>query len=371
MQLDELEIKVAGLTQRGWMEYDIDSDMLVAADGWRAKLALPSIEVPKDVVPGAQVEARFGGEVILKGRLDERVITVSRGQHELALSGRDNAGILLDCSAPIFTAEFATLQQIAAKIVSDLGIVNPTISGEASLLREKVSTEPGDSAWDMLRRAAEANGRWPWFEPNGTLVIGGPRYDLPPVGLLTLRADGVGNNVLSISERRSMVERFSQVTVYGQSPGSGTGEASNQGRNNIKATEFDDGVGYYRPKVVTDHEATSVEIAKARAKQIIGEARLKSYEIRVEVKGHRSDQGVLWSPGQRVALKSEPHGLDGIYFVMGRRFYCGRGTGQRTQLVLKEDGVWVPEAHPSRRKHRRGINSMPGRIVDLTTGVPQ
>ncbi len=46
--------------------------------------------------------------------------------------------------------------------------------------------EPGDTAWDALVHVAEANGLWPWFDPDGTLVVGGPKYDAPEQATLIL-----------------------------------------------------------------------------------------------------------------------------------------------------------------------------------------
>lgn len=287
------------------------------------------------------------------------------------LSGRDMAGVLLDCSAPIFTRSQASLEQIMANVVKALGITRiriDAVDGDKKLIREKVNTEPGDTAWDTLRRAAEANGLWPWFEPDGTLVVGGPRYDLPPVATLVMRADGKGNNVLSLNERRSIVERYSEVTVFGQRQSSGLDQGEQDGRANIKATVLDDGVSSYRPKIVVDHEAVNIEIARARGRKMISDTRLKALTLTAVVPGHRTDDGVLWSPGQRVVVQSEPHKIDGVYFLMARRFTCDKANGQRTTLTLKEDGVWVLDAHPSRRRHRRGKNDMPGKIIDLTGG---
>lgn len=368
---DVLEVKVGGMTHQGWMQYEIDSDLMTPADAWRVRLAQPVIELPEEVVEGALVEVRMGGETVLQGRLDERVLTVASGQHELQLSGRDMAGILLDCSAPIFTRSGVTLAQVVANIVKPLGVKRIRDEDQLKALRQKVNTEPGDSAWDSLRRAAEANGLWPWFEPDGTLVVGGPRYDLPVVAALVMRADGKGNNLLSLTEHRSMVDRYSEVTVYGQGPAAGIDSGERDGRNNIKATVLDDGVMTYRPKIVVDHEAVNVDIARARANTVIREARLKSYTLNALVPGHRTADGVLWTPGQRVTLMSEPHGLDGVYFIMARRFTGDKASGQRTQLTLKEDGVWVPQAHPSTRRHRRGSNSLPGKIIDLANGAAQ
>ena len=369
MQPDEVEIKIGDVTHKGWTRYEIDSDLLTPADAWRVTLAQPVVTLPSSVVEGAAVEVRLNRDTVLSGRLDERVLTVSAGQHELQLSGRDGAGVLLDCSSPLLAMRNLTLDAIVAKVVRPMGISRIRIDAVAKLTREKVNTEPGDTAWDSLRRAAEANGLWPWFEPDGTLVVGGPRYDLPPVATLTLRADGKGNNVLNLAEHRSIVERHSEVTVYGQAHASGSGTGERDGHHNIKATVYDSGMLGYLPKVLVDHEAINNDIARARARKVISDGRLKGYTLNALVRGHRTDDGLLWTPGQRVIVKSEPHGLDGVYFLIARRFTGDKSAGQRTQLTLKEDGVWVLDAHPSRRKHRRGKNSMPGKIVDLSGGA--
>lgn len=365
---DVLEVRIGDVSQKGWQTYEIDSDLLTPADAWRVQLAQPVIELPPQVAEGAPVEVRMTGETVLKGILDERSLLVEKGRHDLMLSGRDMAGVLLDCSAPIFTRSQVSLEQIVANVVKPLGITRIRIDAANARVREKVNTEPGDTAWDALRRAAEANGLWPWFEPDGTLVVGGPRYDLPPVATLVMRADGKGNNVLSLNERRSVVERFSEVTVFGQRQSSGLDQGEQDGRANIKATVLDDGVSSYRPKIVVDHEAVNIEIARARGRKMISDARLKALTWTAVVPGHRTDDGVLWSPGQRVVVQSEPHQNDDIYFLLARRFTCDKANGQRTTLTLKEDGVWVLDAHPSRRRHRRGKNDMPGKIIDLTSG---
>lgn len=371
MRPDVVEVKIGGQTHKGWTRYEIDSDLMTPADAWRVTLAQSQIVLPPEVVEGATVEVRLNRDVVLSGRLDERELRVAAGQHELLLSGRDGAGVLLDCSSPIFSRSGVTLAQLVANITKELGIKQIRIEADKKLLREKVNIEPGDSAWDALRRAAEANGLWPWFEPDGTLVVGGPRYDKPPVATLVLRADGKGNNVLSLAERRSIVERFSEVTVYGQSHASGSGAGERDGRNNIKVTVRDEGVTVYRPKIVVDHDAINQDIARARGRKVISDARIKGYGLVALVRGHRTDDGLLWTPGQRINVKSEPHGIDGTYFLMARRFTSDKARGQRTQLTLKEDGVWTLDAHPNKRKHRRGKNSLPGKVVDLTTGAPK
>jgi prophage tail gpP-like protein len=260
---------------------------------------------------------------------------------------------------------------VVTKIVRPLGVTRIRIEAASTTLREKVNIEPSDTGWDALRRAAEANGLWPWFEPDGTLVVGGPRYDEPPVATLVLTLDGKGNNLLALSEDRNLAARYSEVTVLGQSYGTGSGAGERDARAHIKAVVADDGVKVYRPRIVVDHEAVSEEIARARGRKIISDARLQGYTLTAVVKGHRTADGLLWKPGQRVTVKSEPHDIEGVYFLMGRRFVLDRRSGQITHLTLKEDGVWTLDAHPSKRKHRRGKNSLPGKVIDLSAGAAQ
>lgn len=362
---DQVEVMVGGQVHAGWQRYEIDSSLLIPADAWSVSLATQEVRVPPALVPGAAVKVRVGGETVLVGMIDEISHAVAKSGHQLAINGRDGAGVLVDCSAPIFTAQQVTLDQVIAKILRPLGVTRHRIDAGRALLRERVNTEPGDTAWDMLQRAAQANGLWPWFEPDGELVVGGPRYDTEPVGTLALRRDGVGNNLLSLDERRSIVERYSEVTVLGQASAIGVQE----GRHNIRAVLKDAGVPGYRPRLVVDHEATSVEIARAKGSKLISDASLKAYELRAQVSGHRAPNGKLWAAGQRVRLVSEPHGLDGIYFVIARRLAGDRQRDQVTQLTLKEDGVWALYAHPSKRGHRKGRNSLPVRIIDASTGA--
>jgi prophage tail gpP-like protein len=220
----------------------------------------------------------------------------------------------------------------------------------------------------VLKNVSEANGLWPWFEPDGTLVIGGPDYTKPPVAVLTCNFDGEDNNIISIRRTDNVAERFSEITVLGQTHGT----SRSSGKHNLKGSAKDTGITWPRPKIVVDHEADSKAICDGRAKKLMGDSRLKGFNLSVRVKGHRIDapdepgDGKLWTPGQRVRVVSDVLKLDGVYFLMARKFIRSRHEGTVTDLTLKEDGVWVIEAHPHKRKHRKGKNSLPGKIVDAS-----
>lgn len=169
---------------------------------------------------------RVGNDVVMSGRVDVVQRRVSRQQVSLSLSGRDGAAVLVDCASPVFTSRQLSLEEVIAQVVRPLGITNIRIEAESSLRNDKVSVEPGERAWDTLERAAAARGLWPWFEPDGTLVIGGPDYTKDPVATLVLNRDGRGNNVLDLSDRSSITGAFSELTMLAQGHGQGKSPGS-------------------------------------------------------------------------------------------------------------------------------------------------
>ena len=355
MRSEDVTLLVGSLGHNLWESYDIDSDLLTPADAWQMSLGIAGQTIPAEVVPGADVTLKIGADIVLSGKIDERRVSVRKGEHILTLSGRDGAAVLVDCSAPIFTARQQSLEEVIGFTVIPLGVHDVRVDAQETHTMEKVTVNPGDSAWDVLRNVAEANGLWPWFEPNGTLVVGGPDYSKPPVAKLTLRYDGKGNNVECLERVESMVNRYSDMTVLGQSHGT----EKSLGKNAEMAMEKDSDWSQYRPKIVIDSEAQTLAIAQSRARKLLADGHLSGETLTATVHGHRiyapnePGDGMLWTPGQRVQVESEPHGLNAIYFLTGRRFVCSRHEGKRTILELKEDGVWVLDAHPHTKTHRK------------------
>lgn len=361
---------IDGKEHADWTSYTIDSDLMIPADAWSFAVGPVLGELPKQLVEGKEVKVKMGGEVVMVGRIDTMTHEVSRQGRSLALTGRDGAAVLLDCSSPIFVSKQTTLDEVIAKVVRPLGVSKHRIDADKTLPREKINVEPGENAWDTLQHAAEANGLWPWFTPDGTLVVGRPDYTQKPVATLVLKLDGRENNLVSLAESRDISRRYSEVTVLGQSHGT----ASETGKHNLKTTVKDNGLTWHRPRIITDHEADTVAVAQARGRKLIADARLNGYTLSATVDGHAVDPAAakptLWTPGQRVQLISEPHGIDAVFFLMARKFTGGRDRPSRTILTLKEDGIWQLEAHPHTRKHRRGKNSTPGKIIDVSGAAP-
>jgi len=367
MRSDEVvQLSIGGVAHERWQSYEIDSDLLTPADAWRLSMSPGGVELPAAVALGARVELRVGGEIVMTGILDELEDGAERGSNDLTLAGRDLAGQLVDCSARIFAARQVSLAEVMKTVVAPFGIARTRISAVATRLRERVNVEPGDTAWHVLQNVAEANGLWPWIDPDGTLVIGGPDYTTAPVATLCAHRSGRGNNC-TLRRRRSLHDRYSEVTILGQSHGTETAEA----QHDIRATAGDSGVTLYRPQVIVDHESDSPAVARDRARKLVADGRLAGYTLMATVRGHRIDapgepgHGALWMPGQRVNVVSNVLGIDAVHFILGRKFVQSRSGGTQTVLTIKEDGVWTLDAHPHKRKHRRGKNAATGEIIDL------
>ena len=171
---DAVTLAIAGHEHRDWERYSIDSDFFTPADAWSLSLGIPATAIPDYVKPWAEVQVRLGTDVILTGRVDAVRRRLAKGEHRLELHGRDRAGVLLDCSAPVLARRELTLAEICATYLRPLGIDRMDVQGGDS--RKKVTVEPGMSAWEALERAAELAGLWPWFTPNGVLKVAAPDY---------------------------------------------------------------------------------------------------------------------------------------------------------------------------------------------------
>ena len=96
---------INGKTHGQWTNYDIVSDLLTPADDFSVTLGRPVDAKPDAVRAGDKVEVRVGGDTVLSGRIDRVQTVTEKGGKTLTIQGRDDAGVLLDCSAPLFNAQ--------------------------------------------------------------------------------------------------------------------------------------------------------------------------------------------------------------------------------------------------------------------------
>lgn len=355
---DTIRLTIGGLTHATWNGWSVESDLLTPADAFELELyTRDTVQLPETLVEGAPCTLSLGRDRVLTGQIDEYEHDISRQGIAIRINGRDGAASLVDCSCPFVSMREASLAEVINQVVKPLGVTQVEIRAESAKSRRRIQIEPGQSAWEALLQVAEANGLWPWFEPDGRLVIGGPDYTAPPVAALIFNLNGEGNNVERLTVRRSIANRYSQITVLGQH-GQYDNDDYDAKRSHLRSIIQDETLarrGIFRPKVVIDSSSESQDMATTRARKLLADSRLEGFEIRAIVNGHRAGNGQVWAPGQRVHVKSEPHGLNGIYFLMSRTLRLTRGQGAITELRLREDKMWVLDGNPP-KKHRGKSN---------------
>lgn len=372
---NELALTIAGKQHYDWQSYEVDSDLLIAADAWQFDIAPTALVLPDFINIDSDVRLTLDGKRILTGVMDDVTESIAKNQHVISLSGRDLAGQLLDCSVPLFDGQELSLSQILKQFLSPFNIPY-LIEAASTAIRQKVTVDVGETVWEAISKAAEANGLWQWFSPEGVLIVGEPNPKTATVAHLVLRRDGIGNNVQSLTYHRSLNNRYSSVTVLSQTTKTdplfyqdveGTADNEAEADNtqpNIKATLTDGGVSRYRPKIVMASDCENLAAARAKAKKIMVDGQLNGHNLTAVVKGHYTESGVQWQPRQRVTVFSELHDINGTFFIMGRKFKLSRVGGKTTELRLKQDGIW--QVDPFKKKAKKAKSKQPLFYQQLT-----
>lgn len=355
---NEIIVEIDGKQHKQWKSYDIDSDFLIPADSFNFELGKSSqIEVLPNF-SGKTAVVKINGETILTGIVDTTNHRIGKNGRTFALNGRDKASILVDCSAPITNVQGMSLLDAIKKIVSPLGITQVELKAEKNPTLSKVDIDVGETAWEAIMRCANSAGLHCWFDPKGVLIVGGADYSSPPVATLCCVKSGdvSQNNFTEANLSYDVSQSYSEVTFLAQKHGNSSDSAKHDFKWVYKNGEMD----LYKPKTVVLGDVENLEALMKQAKKQVSDWQLDSFNLTIVVPDHKTKDGVLWQTGQRVHVVCEEYDLDAIFFLMGRRFMLSRSGGTQTELRLKLDGVWTPDAYPAKaeeackRKGKKG-----------------
>ncbi|MDO4434384.1 MAG: phage tail protein [Alysiella sp.] len=344
-------VRIGGQEHRDWLSYDIDSDFLIPADGFEFELGVSSEQGEIPNLAGQQCQVLINGETVLTGIIGSQVHDKSKGQRSLRLTGRDMACLLVDCSAPQINVKGMTVLDAAKKLVAPWSkyISKVELKAEQNPTLDKIDIEPSQTVWQALTHIANSVGLHAWFEPDGTLIVGGADYSSTPVATLCWSKNDTRRNVQSVHMTHDTDERYSEVTFLAQSHG----RSGNSGKHDLKWVWQDPSMTLHRPKTVVIADADNLENLQRQAKKQLSDWKLAGFTLTITVGDHKTADGKLWEAGQRVHFIDEEAGIDAIFFIMGRRFSLSRMGGTQTELRLKEDGVWTPDAYPTKSQQAR------------------
>lgn len=336
---DKISLHIGGVVCSTWDDLSLDSDIGVPADAFSFSWFDAEQNVlPNHIKGGANCTVTCNGETVLTGILDRIGQSVGRTGLNTNFSGRDLAGQLIDCSAPIDAAVNLSLSELIRRYVTGGDLASlPITLGQVSKdwLKGKTGVDIGETVWDVLSAAAQASGQYVWLSADGALMIGNP-FDvaqpaIKPAFYLYNDDRYEQNNVLDADYQHDISNAFSTIEIVGQNSKGG----------NFKAKATSNRVPLKRHKVISDGRSDTQAEAEQFAQKALSDALLDSTDLTLSVSGW-THHGQPWRTGWQVSFDSNvlPRAL-GDWVIYGRTLQLSRNNSKTTELRLKRREDWM------------------------------
>lgn len=293
--VDEIVLELDGLKVSGWLEAEVTRSLETLSGTFAVTMSEPNPEDPlsRVISMGDRVRVRVAGETVIDGHVDRVRAQIGPAEHTVTVSGRDLAGDLVDCSAVLGSGELlgVSVLDVVRALVHPYGL---KVEADAPVGRrfERFRVETGETVADAIARACRARGLLPVSDGSG--------------GLRLTRAEGArvadelrqGADILEASADYSDRERFSKVTIKGQTPA-----ALQAFGISDQATASDPAIHRHRPLVRISELPGGREELAERARVEVAQRAAAGARVSVTVAGWRHSGG-LWAPGARVFVRS-------------------------------------------------------------------
>lgn len=347
---DEVTLVVGGFAYGGWKSVRVTRSIesiagsfhLEVSDRWAGQ------DEPWPVAEEDACQIRIGDEVVIDGYVDRRAFALAGQQRSLTYSGRDRAAALVDCSVVLDRWAFrdATVLDVARKVAEPFGI---TVSLQPGLVLPKAPRKlvisPGDTAFEVIRKAAESTEVLIVSDGAGGIV-------LTEAGTGRAAALVEGENILGASVDYDASERFSRYVVATQV--AGTDEASGA-VTRIRAEATDEGVR--RPDrvlLIRPASGLSIDYARQRADWEARVRAARAEAVTVVVQGWTQPDGALWPLNALTRVRCPGIGVDGDLLISELEHSLDSEGGAITQLRLVRPDAFTPERRAAKVKSAGG-----------------
>lgn len=343
---DLVELTVAGRIYRGWTRVDVQIGLDNAAGSFALELSErePGDGRGPEPAPwvaqaGAAAMVAIGGEPVLTGWIDAVEPQLTGDSHSIGVRGRSKAADLIDCSAVHPGGAFVgrTIHQIASALAAPFGI-DVALRGPAGAPFPRFVIQPGESVFEVLERAAKLRGLLIVSEPDGGVALISPQ----PIGPAIRIEQGV--DLLGLSARHDVTQRFSTYTVKGQS--AGDDDTNGRAASQVSGGATDPGVTRHRPLVVIGEDQVTPSSARTRAQWEASVRAAKSQGAEVTMQGWRTIVGALWKVAQQIELIAPAGFVEGQMMVASIGFKLD-DSGSTTVLGLAYPDAYKPEPVPA------------------------
>jgi prophage tail gpP-like protein len=355
MPTSDVVLTVAGKAYEGWktvrvtrsIESIAGSFELSVSDSWPGST---TGSLTLGIAEEAECQLEMAGQRVITGYVDKRSLSIDGTSRSITVSGRDKAGMLVDCSANPGTWLFrkTDLKATVEKICKPLGIA-VTVAPDLPLKlppREKLGITPGDTAWSAIEKITKMLGCLAISDGQGGILL------IRTGTILASTALVQGQNILKASaEYDASIKYFAYQVLSANAstmPKKDDREAAKSAAKTIaiarraKGEAFDDNVTRtQRILIINPDDGANKKYAEARAQWEANVRAAKSDKVTVTVVGWTMDDGTLWPINVLVPVTCPKIGISGQMLITQAKYTMDEG-GRKTELSLKRPDSFTP-----------------------------
>lgn len=333
MQNDEVIVLVANAKGRArvdkFVSYTIDADLYSPEGSFSFEC-----DFKYDMNRGNLCQIFVNRKCVMAGIIDTVRRSLSRSGPKMEIEGRSVASVLADSSVTKFGTLPRTLPQLAERLVKDLPFLSRkdfvfnSGSDKDKIKRKFVELSPGDSVFDVLKKAANSLGFLFWASPDGSLVFDKPVERGKADFRIHAFENGEEMDYIEGSVTETLNGQHSLIKVIGES----------QDDSDIKyvaASVKNDDFPFYRPLVVNWNENEGP--AKKTAELQLATEKASAIQLEYTMPGH-SQNGIPWTINAFCDVEDHYNGAVDSYLIKRRTFTLSRSEGKRTRLELQPGG---------------------------------
>lgn len=330
MKTDEVIVAVNGSRMDKFVNYTITNDLFAPEGSFSFEA-----DSKYKISAGDTCTIFVNRKVVMAGIVDTVKREISRNGPKLSFEGRSVASILVDSCVTKFATLPTTLDKIAEKLVRDLPFIGKkdfeyySSAKKASIKRKFVQLSPGDTVFEVIKRAANSQGYLFWATPDGKFCFDKPLERGKPLFKIHAISDGSEVDYIDGAVTTTVNGVHSEVRVMGES----------QDDDDIKyvlSTVKNNDMPFAKPLVVNWNENEGP--AKKTAELQVAVEKASSIQLEYTVKGH-SQNGNNWEINRFVDVNDQFNGAKDSYLIKSVTFSLDRQNGKRTRLELQPGGA--------------------------------
>lgn len=329
MNLDTVILAVGNTRIEKFLSYDIDHD-LYEPEGSFSFSCDPQIGIKA----GMSCRIFINEKLEMTGLIDSVKRAMSRNGPLIDIEGRSIASILTGSCVTNFKGRVpTTLPALVDRLIKGLPFISRKSfifnagSDKTKVKKDFVELSPGDTVFDVIKRAANSQGFIFWVSPSGNFVIDKPIEIGEPK--FVIHDTAAGAKYIDGSSTETIADSHSDIIIMGEC------QTDDGDYKVVKTSINNPSFPFKKPLVVSWNENDGP--AKMTAALQMATEKASQQKLDYLMPGH-SQNGKNWQFNVFCKVVDRYNGVDGTYLIVNRHFSLSRTDGKKTSLMLEKGG---------------------------------